>query len=539
MLQRLIDIDYSTIQETENFTESNPYIKKMKEQAFSIDFVTDIMLAGHSYKGKKSCGEFQFKACLNHDRHIDSCVYCRKVQFHCGSWGCNTCFDYTVKSRARAVSNRLTAFANLKKNRKIYLKENRVRVLSHVIVSPPKEEYYKFKTKDGRKKLSKMQRKILMKMGLDVDGGVTISHPYRFTKDLESAYFSPHYHNVITGWIDGSITKQIHDDTGWIIKQISNFDNAKNCYNVVKYLLSHTGVFLKEPLVRSSEHSIIYFGECNNRKFKVANVLKFSESGYDQLSKIFQDKVKPKGNSKTHEAYYLTSVSSNYYQIDDSIKKSIGHFEKYDGEPYADKLTRIYSKYITPKQQDISIRDKPAITQSEPFELLQMRLDYSDSKGHIVQSEYLNIIFDRNLTNLCPECTLNMRAIVPDSSFQYQENYKERTWNDYYKKDFLLIWNQLDDDGTTMKVDSLRGFEEMTFHDMANGLPYVTEKGIWENDIGVYDLPEKLDYLPKQMRVIIEKTVAVQKIKYHYKMDNGHSISKEDLLDSINTCYTI
>jgi hypothetical protein len=528
MLQRLIDIDYSTIQETENFTESNPYIQKMKEQAFSINFVSDIMLAGHSYKGKKSCGEFQFKACLNHDRHVGGSVYCRKVRFHCGSWGCNTCFDYTVKSRARAVSNRLTAFANLKKNRKIYLKENRVRVLSHVIVSPPKEEYYKFKTKDGRKKLKEMQRKILTKMGLDVDGGVTISHPYRFTRGLESAYFSPHYHNVITGWIDGSITKEIYDKTGWVVKQISNFDNAKNCYNVVKYLLSHTGVFLKEPLVRSSEHSITYFGECNNRKFKVANVLKFSESGHDQLSKIFQDKAKPKGNSKTHELYSLTSVSSDYHQIDDSIKKSIGYFEKYDCVT-ADNLTRIYKKYITPKQQDISIRDKPAITQSEPFELLQMRLDYSNSKGHIVQSEYLNIIFDRNLTNLCPECTLNMRAVVPNDDMKYGSN----------REDFLLIWNQLDDDGTTMKVDSLRGFEEMTFHDMAKGLPYVTEKGIWENDTGVYDLPEKLDYLPKQMRTIIEKSVEVQKIKYHYKMDNKRSISKEELSDKIKIKYTI
>tara|TARA_B110000495_G_C22796838_1_gene465527 strand:+ start:111 stop:620 length:510 start_codon:yes stop_codon:yes gene_type:complete len=158
-----------------------------------------------------------------------------------------------------------------------------------------------------------------------------------------------------------------------------------------------------------------------------------------------------------------------------------------------------------------------------------MRLDYSDSKGHIVQSEYLNIIFDRNLTNLCPECTLNMRAIVPNEDIKYGSN----------REDFQLIWNQLDDNGAVMKVDSLRGFEEMTFHDMTNGLPYVTEKGIWENDTGVYDLPENLHYLPKQMRTIIEKTVAVQKIKYHYKMDNGHSISKEDLSDSINACYTI
>jgi len=513
LIQRLIDIDYSAIQETENFTESNLYIKKMKEQAFSMDFVSDVMLPAHAYNGKKSCGGFQFKACLDHDRHVGGCVYCRKIEFHCGSMGCNTCFEHTIKARARAISDRLTAFANLKKNRKIYLKTNRVRVLSHVLVSPPKEEHYKFKTREGRKELRETQRKILTKMGLDVDGGVTVAHGYRFTDDLQSAFLSPHYHNIITGWIDGDIAKEIHDKTDWIVKQISNFDNDKHCYNVVKYLLSHTGVFLKEPLVRSSEHSITYFGECQNRKFKVANVLKFSDTGYDQLNKVFQERITKTIKGKE---YHLTSVSSDYYQIDGSIKKSVGHFEQYQNKS-ADELNRIYSKYITPKKQEIPIRDKPAITQSEPFELLQMRLDYSDSKGGIVQSEYLNIVFNQNLTNLCPECTLNMRAIVPNESFKY------------HKQDFEMIWNQLDDDGTPLKVDSLHGFKEMTFHDMAKGLPYVTEKGIWENDTGVYDLPEKLNYLPKQMRTIIEKTVAVQKIKYHYKMENGCSISKEEL----------
>jgi len=156
-----------------------------------------------------------------------------------------------------------------------------------------------------------------------------------------------------------------------------------------------------------------------------------------------------------------------------------------------------------------------------------MRLDYSDSKGCIVQSDYLNIIFNQNLTNLCPECTLNMRAIVPNKSFKY------------HQLEFDEIWAQLDDDGTPLKVDSLHGFEEMSFHDMTNGLPYVTAKGIWERDTGVYDLPEKLDFLPSQMRNIIEKAIAVQKIKYHYKMDNGCSISKERLSDIVNACYTI
>ena len=128
-------------------------------------------------------------------------------------------------------------------------------------------------------------------MGDDIDGGVTIAHPYRFTEGLKSAYFSPHYHKICTGWIDGDIVKRVNEETGWVVKQISNFDDDKQCYNVVKYLLSHEAVFLKDPTKRSSEQSYSYYGECQNRKFKVESVLKYSEDGYDQLNKIFQKKL--------------------------------------------------------------------------------------------------------------------------------------------------------------------------------------------------------------------------------------------------------
>ena len=491
----------------------------MKEMAFSVDFVGDVMLPAHAYKGKKSCGEWQFKACLNHDRHVDGCSYCRKTEFHCNSIDCNTCFEHTIRRQARAISDRLTSFANLKKNRKIYMEENRVRILLHNTISPPDFEHYKFKTKDGRKELKKTLRKIEKLLG--VDGGVTIAHPYRFTDDLKSAYFSPHYHQIVTGWIDGDIVKRIHEEYGWVVKQISNFDSDKQCYNVVKYLLSHEASYQKDPLSRSSEQSYSWFGECQNRKFKVESVLKYSEDGYDQLNKIFQKKITKTIKGKD---YGLRFIISDYYQIVESIKNSIGSFEQYENKT-ADELTKIYGKYITPKQQDLSVIDNPAITQSEPFEFIQMRLDYADSRGDIVQSEYLNIILNRNLKNLCPECTLNMRTIVPDSSFRF------------HKEDFEIIWNALDKDGKTMKVDSLHGFEDLSITNTMKGMPYVKTDGSWEVDTGVYDLPEKLDYLPSQMRRTIEKTVAVQQIKYHYKMDNGHSISKEDLSDSVNACY--
>mgnify|MGYP000094167103 FL=1 len=169
MIQRCITEDYTSVYESlEEFEESNLYIKRMKEMAFSVDFVGDVMLPAHAYKGKKSCGEWQFKACLNHDRHVDGCSYCRKTEFHCNSIDCNTCFEHTIRRQARAISDRLTSFANLKKNRKIYMEENRVRILLHNTISPPDFEHYKFKTKDGRKELKKTLRIMWVRRNLNL-----------------------------------------------------------------------------------------------------------------------------------------------------------------------------------------------------------------------------------------------------------------------------------------------------------------------------------------------------------------------------------
>ena len=153
---------------------------------------------------------------------------------------------------------------------------------------------------------------------LDVDGGVTISHPYRFTTDLESAYLSTHFHNIITGWIDGNLVKQIYEKTGWIIKQISTMYSVKDCYSLSKYLLSHAGVFEREVDKRSSEHSVSYFGECQNRFFKVVEILKNSVSGYDQLDGTLysRNEITKKGID-----YPLQQVHYTHSIIDGDIKE--------------------------------------------------------------------------------------------------------------------------------------------------------------------------------------------------------------------------
>jgi hypothetical protein len=104
-----------------------------------------------------------------------------------------------------------------------------------------------------------------------------------------------------------------------------------------------------------------------------------------------------------------------------------------------------------------------------------------------------------------------MRTIVPNSSFRY------------HKEDFEIIWNALDPDGKSMKVDSLHGFEDLSITNTMKGMPYVKTDGSWEVDTGVYELPEKFNYLPSQMRKTLERTVAYQEIKYLRRVDNDDS----------------
>ena len=47
------------------------------------------------------------------------------------------------------------------------------------------------------------------------------------------------------------------------------------------------------------------------------------------------------------------------------------------------------------------------------MEFLQMRFDYGDSQYSIVQSVYVNVIFDASLDELCPECSIKMQTLAP------------------------------------------------------------------------------------------------------------------------------
>ena len=511
------DIDRkSTVDSDSNEFRKDPkggfyfYDQKNMKQSFAKDLVSDIMLPGHVFDGKDSCGKWNVVGCLQGDLHGHKGGWVGKTILHCNNKGCRKCTTSSIRREAKAITDRLMTFCNLKKNKKIYQGRNRSRILSHVVVSIPYEEQSGYLSREGRKELRKKTISILKKF--DVDGGVMIDHPYRFSEKLESARFSPHFHFILTGWIDGRIVKEIYQKTGWIVSQLSTIESQKDCYNLSKYLLSHAAVFLKEAGKRSSEHSVRYFGECHNKKFKVEKVLKYSITGYSEMDSVV---LKRKEITKKGIDYTLQKVVYTHSIIKDEIKdvRNIYYEEAINGNPLA------FSKSL---KQFIKVpKDNPAIPQSEPpsMEFLQMRFDYGKSWYGIVQSVYVNIIFDQSLDRLCPECTMEMEILTPPDT----------GWTDQQEE---MIGNMLKDlpEGEMTPFDDLSLFDSLRNTRITHlGMPYFDEDYKQQYDSGIYQRPGCLEFLNSKLYWSIIKNVDSQQVKYLFKLQNGRAPTYEEL----------
>ncbi|MEX0862744.1 hypothetical protein [Nitrosopumilus sp.] len=495
------------------------YEEKNSSQHFAKDFVSDVMLPGHVYDGKESCGKWKIVGCLESDLHSHGGGYVKKTLQHCNYKGCRKCATNSIQREAQAITNRLMTFCNLKSNRKIYLKENRSRILLHTIVSIPYEERSHYLTKDGRKKLRTKTIKILK--DFDIDGGVMIDHPYRFSKDLESARLSPHLHLIITGWLDGQKVKELYEKTGWIVTNVSTIETWKDCYNLAKYLLSHSAVFMKEDGKRSAEHSVRYFGECHNKKFKVETVLKHSITGKEQLDSIL---LKRKELEKKNVIYNLQKISYTHSIIHEEIKDVTNeYFEDFPNGNVL-KLSKLLRQYIKP-ETDSFHKDNPAIPQSDTpsMEFLQMRLDYGDSQYSIVQSVYANIIFDASLDELCPECSIKMQTLVPPND----------GWSDRQAEVIADLLVGIPE-GVALPIDDVTQFDYLRNTGISLlGIPYFDFDGKLQHDTGIYERPEKLDLLNPKLYWNIIKNTDAQKARYMFRLEHGRSPTVEELHETI------
>jgi hypothetical protein len=179
------------------------------------------------------------RGCLNHYLHKTKFDYVERYQKSCYSASCKVCYKKWLAREASRATERLErGEKKLEKPPK------------HIVLSPPSWLHH-----NNLKDLKKVGYRIMKTA--KADGGVMVFHAYRKNHETRTWYFSPHFHIVGFGWIDG--VAEIFKKDGWVIKNKGTRDSV---FQTVYYLLSHCTIV-------KDRHSVTWFGEVSYSKLKI------------------------------------------------------------------------------------------------------------------------------------------------------------------------------------------------------------------------------------------------------------------------------
>lgn len=192
---------------------------------------------------KEDCGKWSFKGCLNVEAHKHSeykgKIFVKTFQKSCFRASCALCVKKWAGRESNKATRRIEKYSSLSK-----------KLAKHIIVSVPHWHYHL-----SYKELKKIVYHISKEVG--VLGGAMIFHPFRFDKTQRIWFYSPHFHIIGFGWIEG--TKELYNKQRWIVK---NKGVRESIFGTVHYLLSHCGV-------KEGSHSLVWFGDLSYSKLKM------------------------------------------------------------------------------------------------------------------------------------------------------------------------------------------------------------------------------------------------------------------------------
>lgn len=191
------------------------------------------------------CGKWQHRGCLdsyNHEKHgFGNKIFLKQYKSSCYRPKCSVCYRQWIIRQANRSTRRIDRYAKLSKKKPFHLMisvSERDRNLPYTVM---------------KKKLGDIMRE------LDVYGAAVIFHPFRLKKpERKQWYFSPHFHLVCYGEIQGRIG-YVAKKYGWYIKYLKV---RKSVYQTFCYLLSHCGI-------KKSYRSLIWMGALSYGKLKL------------------------------------------------------------------------------------------------------------------------------------------------------------------------------------------------------------------------------------------------------------------------------
>ena len=212
------------------------------------------------------CGEWSFRGCLNIPGHRNSeCqdkVFVKTFQKSCFRADCSTCWKKWLGRESNKSTRRIEKYEN-QSNKSV----------KHIIISAPKWLYGKEK-----KVLAKTAYAVLKEVG--AEGGCMIFHPFRYNKQKMYWYYSPHFHVLGFGWVDGATVAEVHSKQGWIIKNKGTRDST---FATLYYILSHAGI-------KKHSHALTWFGALSYSKLVIEDCDNSSRKCpycYEKLVEVF------------------------------------------------------------------------------------------------------------------------------------------------------------------------------------------------------------------------------------------------------------
>jgi len=192
---------------------------------------------------RDDCGKWFTKGCLNvsahHNTEFSGKVFIKSFQKHCYRADCEICYKKWMARESNKATRRIEKY-----------EKQSGKPAKHIIVSPPSWKHY-----TTIKELRKEAYKILKEIG--AIGGSVIFHPFRYDKNIKRWYYSPHFHVIGFGWLDG--IAETYQKSGWVVKNKGVRDST---FATFYYQLSHAGV-------RRGNHTVTWFGDLSYSKLKV------------------------------------------------------------------------------------------------------------------------------------------------------------------------------------------------------------------------------------------------------------------------------
>jgi len=211
------------------------------------------------------CGNTLVKGCPNVEDHHQACldkdvigkVFVLMKRRSCMRPSCPVCYEKWAARAAHRIEARIEQYTGSGKP-------------IHVMGSVPHDLYHL-----SMVELRTRSQRLVRKVGLF--GGSCIVHPYREhcvychePKDTQikrcpkcgckdfSWYFSPHFHFIGYGWIQGKKVAHVYHKTGWVIKNLGIRDSV---FRTAQYQLSHAGI-------HPNHDTVTWFGSMSRRKMK-------------------------------------------------------------------------------------------------------------------------------------------------------------------------------------------------------------------------------------------------------------------------------